>query len=470
MQQTQKTAGQLYQVQTAQTYINIGYLLLSFPLGILYFCFLIIGAVVSVLNLFIIGIPLMILFFICWWKLAAFERKIAIQWLGVDIAPMATPLPAGATRIQRMLLHLRHKVTWKSLLYLFLKFPFGNLAFYMVLIIFILVVVLGCITLVLSLLAAPIVLLCVTLGNGTFNKSSIGRYLWHSTTGWGLNLLPLTILNFITQLWGNFAQAMLGMNENTRRLAELQEIAERERARAERADQSRRELIMNVSHDLRTPVASIRGHLEALQHTCAENSTRLPDPETLNNYLTIAHRETLRLGALVEDLLSLAREDSQDLRVQIEAIDAGILVEEIYQSMMPLARRERQISILRTIPPQLPRIQADRQRLAQVLQNLVRNAITYTPDGGIIALSLTPVSNDYVILEVADTGVGIAPEEQSKIFERFYRIDVSRTRASGGFGLGLAIARDFVVAMGGTITVHSTPGEGSRFQIILKCA
>lgn len=464
-----KTLYSLAQVQKAQTYINIVYLLLSFPLGTFYFCVLLIGIVIWTLNLLIIGIPLTILCFLCWWKLAAFERQLAIHWLHVDVAPMAVPVPKGTTLSQRMMLHVRQRVTWKSLFYLTLKFPFGLLTFNITIILLVCMLAISCVTFTLGLLGAPMALLYVNVGsNSTINMRTIGRYFGHSLTGWGISLLPLTILNFMAQLWGHFAQAMLGINEDARRLAELKALAAQEQAKAARAEQSRHELIMNVAHDLRTPVASIRGHLEALQYASEESTNHLPDPVILNSYLTIAYRETLRLGSLVEDLLSLERQDSHQLRVQITAIDVGLLLEEIHQAMMPLAKRERQISILCQIPAKLPPVQADRQRLAQVLQNLIRNAITYTPDGGIIALSLRAIDNDYVALEVADTGIGIAPEEQDKIFERFYRTDTSRTRASGGFGLGLAIVRDFVTAMGGTITVQSTPGEGSCFQILLK--
>ncbi|HKD77819.1 MAG TPA: ATP-binding protein, partial [Ktedonobacterales bacterium] len=111
-----------------------------------------------------------------------------------------------------------------------------------------------------------------------------------------------------------------------------------------------------------------------------------------------------------------------------------------------------------------------RQRLVQILLNLVRNAIKYTPDGGVVSLSAEVVDVAHVTLIVADNGVGIPAEDLDHVFERFYRADTSRTRATGGFGLGLAIVHDLVVAMGGTVTVESTEGTGSTFRVTLRVA
>jgi len=118
------------------------------------------------------------------------------------------------------------------------------------------------------------------------------------------------------------------------------------------------------------------------------------------------------------------------------------------------------------MPPAL----ADRQRLEQVLLNLTRNAISYTPDGGIVSLRLSQPDARWLALDVADTGIGIPPQELQHVFERFYRTDASRARSSGGFGLGLAIVHDLVQAMGGTVRVASTVGEGSQFSVLLRVA
>ena len=128
------------------------------------------------------------------------------------------------------------------------------------------------------------------------------------------------------------------------------------------------------------------------------------------------------------------------------------------------------MTVISQVEPETPLVLADRQRLTQVLQNLVRNAITYTPSGGIVSISVAPSTVGMVELVVADTGMGIPPEELDRVFERFYRTDTSRTRASGGFGLGLAIVRDLVGAMGGTVSVTSVVDAGSRFTITLRVA
>jgi signal transduction histidine kinase len=148
----------------------------------------------------------------------------------------------------------------------------------------------------------------------------------------------------------------------------------------------------------------------------------------------------------------------------------GGVIEEVYEALSPLARRERHVTLVREIPSDIPLALADRQRLAQVLLNLVRNAITYTPEGGIVSLSVERPDPDHLVLVVADTGIGIPPEDLERVFDRFYRTDASRARVSGGFGLGLAIVRDLVQAMGGTVSAQSTVGEGSRFRVTLWVA
>ena len=173
------------------------------------------------------------------------------------------------------------------------------------------------------------------------------------------------------------------------------------------------------------------------------------------------------VGALVDDLLALARADANELRLDVAPTDALGAVAEVYDA---LARREREITLVREAPDALPPVLADRARLVQVLLNLVCNAITYTSAGGIVSLMLTQPDPAHVAITVADTGIGIPPEDLARIFDRFYRTDSSRARATGGFGLGLSIVRDLVQAMGGTVTVASTVGDGSRFTIMLRVA
>jgi signal transduction histidine kinase len=371
------------------------------------------------------------------------------------------------------------------LLYLSLKFPLGIISFCFALNILIMVFSLMSVTLSLGLVASPFVFLISAITGVSRKRTAVmdpsmkltprrrpltvGRVLLISLTAGGIVFTPLYLSNGIAWFWGLLARTMLGLSDKDLKLAEARAQAERERIKAEQADQKRRDLIINVSHELRTPVASIRGHLESLLNTYSEEGgDTAPSPEALRKYLTIVHRESVRLGSLVDDLLSLARTEANELRLNIAAVDAGEVVEEVYQTLMPLARRERQITLVRAIAPAMPRVQADRQRLLQVVLNLVRNAITYTPDGGIVSISLEGAGVDHLALSIADTGIGIPPEDLQRVFERFYRTDASRSRTSGGFGLGLSIVKDFVTAMGGSISVDSKPGEGSCFRVLLR--
>jgi signal transduction histidine kinase len=138
----------------------------------------------------------------------------------------------------------------------------------------------------------------------------------------------------------------------------------------------------------------------------------------------------------------------------------------VCETLAPLARRERELQLVQTSEEGLPLVLGDHDRLAQVLTNLVRNAINYTPDGGIISVT-TARAGDDVALTVSDTGIGMPHEDLERVFERFYRTDESRSRESGGSGLGLAIVRDLLSAMGASISVESRQGVGSSFRILL---
>jgi signal transduction histidine kinase len=239
----------------------------------------------------------------------------------------------------------------------------------------------------------------------------------------------------------------------------LQEALAREAAQRERAEEAldaNRELVANVSHELRTPVALVRAHLEALTG----------DPERGDDYVRIALRETDRLEQLVEDLFALTRLESQGPSLVIEPFDAGSTVREAIESLAEPARREAGLTLLADVKPGDLTAVGDRTRIVQVIQNLVRNAIRFTPEGGII-LAGAAGDGETVSITVRDTGVGIAPEDLPHVFDRFYRVERSRNRGSGGAGLGLAIARQLVESMGGTIAVDSVIDEGTTFTIRL---
>ncbi len=230
-----------------------------------------------------------------------------------------------------------------------------------------------------------------------------------------------------------------------------------QRTLAEHALASNRDLIANVSHELRTPVALIRGHLEALEE----------DPESKDAYIRIALREADRLERLVDDLFQLSRLEANRLELDIAPFDAGAAVRSAVESLVEPARREAGLTVMASVDAGDLTCRGDRLRIEQVLLNLIRNAIHFTEEGGIILVSAEKPSNNQVRITVRDTGIGIDPEHLPLLFDRFYRAEQSRGRASGGAGLGLAIAKEMVTAMGGTIAVESLPGEGTTFTIEL---
>lgn len=456
---------------TKQALLTMLYLLLSFPLGLFYFVFLICSISIGISTLIIwIGVPISLLTVASWRYLAAFERKLAMDWLNVDIRPMSYPLQITMTWLQRFRESLTDSMTWKSLAYLFIKFPLGILSFVLTLCMLVLSISISLVTFVLTLTIIPFLYLGLVFAHGPDEIVTIEKVLRFSLKGFGLFTISMYTVYGLAYISGELARIMLGMSDTAIRLAQAREFAEQERIKAERAEQSRRELIVNVSHELRTPIASIRGHVESLLITVEDDEAEKLSSKKLHDYLVIVQREAERLGSLVDDLLSLARTEAGELRLDLEPVDATKVVEEIQQTMAPLARRERAITLVSKTDPYAPPVLADRQRLAQVLLNLARNAITYTPNGGIVSMTVERLDTHYIALTVADTGIGIPPEDLERVFERFYRTDASRARTSGGFGLGLAIVRDLVNAMGGSVSVTSKVDEGSCFRVLLRIA
>lgn len=441
-----------------QTYRNIAYLLLQLPLGIVYFVFLVVGLVLGVgLIPILVGFPLLFGMLAAASALGRRERRLAHNLLGISIPPPIKPDRGPQRFWRRISTQLRDQVTWTILLYLILKLPVGTASF-----------------------ALTASLLGWTLGEALGLNSGI-----YFGAGWEpvappfflfraviYGYISLHVINGAAFLNGRMARHMLGPSDAALQLAATEQVAETERAKAEQADQSRRELIVNVSHELRTPTASIRGHVESLLMSLdrGQGQPDAVEPAQLHSYLSIIHRETERLSTLVDDLLTLARSESDELRLIVRPASIQDVVAEVHETLAPLAWRQRSITLVQDIQPNLPQVWVDRQRLLQVLLNLVRNAITHTPAGGIVSIGLGSAGPHYVALIVADTGSGIPPEELDHIFERFYRVDASRTRTSGGFGLGLAIVKELVTAMGGTVAVSSKVGEGSAFRVLLRVA
>jgi len=212
----------------------------------------------------------------------------------------------------------------------------------------------------------------------------------------------------------------------------------------------------------------VQAHLEVLE------GTGEPGAEDASNVsaatLQALQGEMQRLAALVDDLFTLARAGTEAMRVECVATDAGSIVREVVALLRPLAHSRRLADHgCRRTARACRDASADADRLRQILANLVRNAVRHTPEGGMIALGAAK-DEQWIVISVADTGEGISAEHLPHVFERFYRADKARTRASGGAGLGLAIVKEFVELMGGHVAVESSVGEGTCFRVYLRCA
>ncbi len=228
----------------------------------------------------------------------------------------------------------------------------------------------------------------------------------------------------------------------------------------ERAQRQRRTLMADVAHELRTPLSNIQGYIEAVRDGLLE-----PDGATIDTI----YQQVLYLADLVEDLRLLALGEAGDLRLKCEPDSLEEVLRASVESFRPRAEAKG-ISISLEAPTELPLVEMDRTRIAQVLGNLLENAILHTPEAGQVSVSAGVVGDITARVVVVDTGEGIPLEDLPHVFERFYRVDPSRTRATGGVGLGLTIAKQLVEAHGGTIRAESTPGKGSRFIFDLPLA
>ncbi len=259
--------------------------------------------------------------------------------------------------------------------------------------------------------------------------------------------IPVAGEDEIAQLQTNF-NTMLADLDRSR--CDLQ--AERDQVAA--LLQERRELIASVSHELRTPVSTARGYLEtALNQDAA--------PEKLQHDLAIVDREIARLQTLIDDLFTLSRAEVGQLALHCQPIDLGALIGRVIETTAPLAWQSGRVQVSAEVPADLPCALIDADRFEQVLRNLLHNAIRHTPPGGIV-VTLGRAEANAVIVEVRDTGEGIAPDDLPHVWERFYRAG-----DNGGVGLGLAIVKELVEAMGGLVSVESKLGEGSCFTVRL---
>ena len=224
----------------------------------------------------------------------------------------------------------------------------------------------------------------------------------------------------------------------------------------ERTEQLRRNMVADVAHELRTPLSNIQGHLEAIRDGL------LPAEPAIFDSI---YEEALLLARLVEDLQDLTLAEAGQLTLIRQSVDVVDIVRRAAAAAQPPAEA-RGLTIETNLPSQPATAELDPERIGQVLRNLLSNAITHTPEGGRITVEVKDEGHELRI-GVADTGVGIPPADLPYVFERFYRVDRSRVRATGGAGLGLTIAKRLVEAHGGTITVESEPGKGTQFTFTL---
>lgn len=223
----------------------------------------------------------------------------------------------------------------------------------------------------------------------------------------------------------------------------------------------RSEFLANVSHELRTPIFSIQGFLETLLDGAVD------DPSVNREFLDKAHRQTIRLNTLLNDLIEISRIESGDMKMSFRYFPVVEFVTQVVEEMRGLAAKKNITLDIVSEADLNENVYGDRERLKQAVVNLIDNGIKYTDPGGRVTCRIRPDGSECSI-DVEDTGSGIAEEHLSRIFERFYRVDRDRSRAVGGTGLGLAIVKHIVEAHGGTVTVTSEVGKGSRFSFRLK--
>jgi signal transduction histidine kinase len=268
----------------------------------------------------------------------------------------------------------------------------------------------------------------------------------HSITGGELETrIPVTGQDEIAQLAVTFNSMA----------AQLQAAADQRR----QVEQLRRDLIAWVSHDLQTPLASIRAVVEALADGVVD------DPGTSQRYLRTAQRDIAALSILIDDLFQMAQLDAGGLKLDLADNSLSDLISDTLESFSETAKANG-ISLQGSVSPQVDPVWMDAQRIGRVLNNLVGNALRYTPYGGQVRVKGS-LLDDKVLVEIRDTGEGIPEQDLPLVFDRFYRGEKSRSRTTGGAGLGLAIARGIVEAHHGQINVESQPGKGTRFFFTL---
>jgi signal transduction histidine kinase len=269
-------------------------------------------------------------------------------------------------------------------------------------------------------------------------------------------LLPVAALTIAAR---RMERGDLGQRVSVHATGEIGELAHAFNAMSEsltKNEELRRNMVTDIAHELRTPLTNIRGYLEAIQDGVL-------DPD--DNTISMLHEETMMLNRLIQDLQELALAEAGALHLETQPIIIEDVVEQTLSASQANAS-SKQIKLIAELPPDLPPVRGDQRRVAQVLRNLINNAITYTPPTGEIRV-LAELQHDEIVVLVKDTGEGIESEHLPYLFERFYRVDPSRSRSTGGAGLGLAIVKKLIEAQGGRVQVDSIRGNGTTFSFTL---
>ena len=231
-----------------------------------------------------------------------------------------------------------------------------------------------------------------------------------------------------------------------------------------RSEQARREFVANVSHELRTPLTNIKSYAE----TVIAAGDELP-PELHNNFMGVIVSEADRMTRIVQDLLTLSKIDYGKMEMNISRFSFRKAVENVYDEAVALNAESHGHTLTFSCEENMPDVDGDRERIEQVIMNIVSNAIKYTPDGGKIAITAA-TSGRNVFVRISDNGIGIPEKDLPRLFERFYRVDKARSRESGGTGLGLSIAKEILNQHKGDIRIESVYGEGTDVTITLPAA
>jgi hypothetical protein len=256
----------------------------------------------------------------------------------------------------------------------------------------------------------------------------------------------------------DLAEVRLHLEQAPSEVKELTQTLNMTLSRLSAAWEQQRQFVSNVSHELRTPLTLVDGYLQSLLRR-GVNLT-----EIQQEALEIASEEAKRTIRLLQDLLNLARADSGHLYFHFESFVLNNLVVEVVGMAEQFSNR----TIAIEAGTYSIEVRADRDSLKQVLINLIDNAMKYSDPNTPIAVKIEQIAEN-AIIQVSDQGLGIPLQQQTRIFERFYRVDGARARSIGGSGLGLAIVKTLVEGMGGSVTVRSRPGEGSIFTVTLPC-